>query len=93
MRPGGSCSGGTGASRARRRGIGSVLLRAAEAETRALGRTLLFLDTEAGSAAETLYHGLGYTRVEALVDAASPTAIAANTVAAPQPCVGASMKA
>jgi len=62
-------------SRVRRRGIGSVLLRAAEAETRALGRTLLFLDTEAGSAAEALYQGLGYTRVEAPADAASPTAI------------------
>jgi len=71
-------------SRARRRGIGSVLLRAAEAETRALGRTLLFLDTEAGSAAETLYHGLGYTRVEALVDAASPTAIYYKSLLMPE---------
>ena len=62
-------------SRARRRGIGSVLLRAAEAETRALGRTLLFLDTESGSGAEHLYYGLGYTRVaEVAQPAGGPTA-------------------
>lgn len=71
-------------SRVRRRGIGSVLLRAAEAETRALGRTLLFLDTEAGSAAEALYHGLGYTRVEALADDASPTAIYYKSLLMPE---------
>jgi acetyltransferase len=62
-------------SRARRRGIGSVLLRAAEARTRELGRSLLFLDTEAGSGAEHLYHGLGYTRVDEAADADSATAI------------------
>lgn len=56
-------------SRARRRGIGGVLLRAVEAEAKALGRGLLFLDTEAGSGAEALYHGLGYTCVEAMADA------------------------
>jgi acetyltransferase len=70
-------------SRARRRGIGGVLLRAAEAETRALGRTLLFLDTEAGSAAEALYHGFGYTRVEAPVDDAGPTAIYYKSLSMP----------
>jgi acetyltransferase len=60
-------------SRVRRRGIGSVLLRAAEAEARELRRNLLFLDTEAGSGAEQLYHGLGYTRVGEVPDyAASP---------------------
>jgi acetyltransferase len=48
---------------ARRRGLGGVLLRAAEAEAGALGRMLLFLDAEAGSCAEQLYHGYGYTRV------------------------------
>ena len=57
-------------SRVRRRGIGSVLLRAAEAEARALGRGLLHLDLEAGSAAEQLYHGLGYSRVGELPDQA-----------------------
>jgi acetyltransferase len=71
-------------SRARRRGIGSVLLRAAEAETRALGRTLLFLDTEAGSAAEVLYHGLGYTRVDALAGDAGPTAIYYKSLRMPE---------
>jgi acetyltransferase len=50
-------------TRVRRRGIGGVLLRAAEAEALELGRGLLVLDTEAGSGAEQLYHGLGYTRV------------------------------
>jgi acetyltransferase len=49
-------------SRVRRRGIGSVLLRASEAEALALGRRLLFLDLEAGSGAEQLYQWLGYTR-------------------------------
>ncbi|QJE02708.1 GNAT family N-acetyltransferase [Massilia forsythiae] len=49
--------------RARRRGIGSVLLRAVEAEARALQRGLLCLDTEAGCGAEHLVHDLGYTRV------------------------------
>jgi len=71
-------------SRARRRGIGSVLLRAAEAETRALGRTLLFLDTEPGSAAEVLYHGLGYTRVDALADDDGPTAIYYKSLRMPE---------
>jgi acetyltransferase len=72
-------------SRARRRGIGSVLLRAAEAETRALGRTLLFLDTEAGSGAEHLYHGLGYTRVaEVRANAAGPTAVYYKSLLMPE---------
>lgn len=55
-------------SRVRRRGIGGVLLRAAEAEARTLQRGLLFLDIEAGSGAEQLYHGLGYTRVGEVPD-------------------------
>jgi acetyltransferase len=69
-------------SRVRRRGLGGVLLRAAEAEARELRRGLLFLVTEAGSGAEQLYHGLGYTRVGEIPDYAStpggtphPTAI------------------
>jgi acetyltransferase len=71
-------------SRMRRRGIGSVLLRAAEAETRALGRSLLFLDTEAGSGAEALYHDLGYTRVDAAPDcAAAPTAVYYKSLSMP----------
>jgi len=50
-------------SGARRGGIGTALMAAAEAQALALGRGLLFLDTEAGSAAEALYARLGYTRV------------------------------
>lgn len=48
-------------SRARRQGIGRALMQAAEAEARRRGLTLLTLDTEHGSAAEPLYHALGYT--------------------------------
>jgi hypothetical protein len=36
---------------------------ALEARARALGRTLLTLDTRTGDAAEPLYRGLGYVRV------------------------------
>jgi GNAT superfamily N-acetyltransferase len=48
--------------RARRRGLGTALMRAAEAEARRIGRTLLTLDTETGSAADRLYESLGWTR-------------------------------
>jgi acetyltransferase len=51
-------------SRARRRGIGGVLLRAVEAEARALGRDALRLAAEPGSGAEALIHDLGYERVD-----------------------------
>lgn len=78
-------------SRVRRRGIGSVLLRAAEAEARALGRGLVYLDTEAGSGAEQLYQDLGYTRVGEVPDyactpggALRPTAIYYKTLLAPE---------
>lgn len=53
---------------ARRRGVGSALLQAAEIEALSLRRGLLFLDTEAGSGAEGLYAKAGYTRVGELPD-------------------------
>jgi GNAT superfamily N-acetyltransferase len=47
--------------RARSRGLGEALLAAAEAEARRRGRTLLVLDTIAGSDAERLYRHTGWT--------------------------------
>ena len=47
---------------ARRQGLGAALMRAAEDEARRIGRTLLTLDTEVGSAAERLYERLGWKR-------------------------------
>jgi GNAT superfamily N-acetyltransferase len=49
-------------SRARRQGLGTALLRAAENEAHRIGRTLLTLDTETGSAAERFYTRLGWTK-------------------------------
>lgn len=49
--------------RARCRGLGEALMRAAEDTARACGRTLLVLDTVTGSAAERLYQRLGWVRV------------------------------
>jgi ribosomal protein S18 acetylase RimI-like enzyme len=48
-------------SGSRRQGLARALMQAAEAEARRRGLTLLTLDTEHGSAAEPLYHALGYT--------------------------------
>lgn len=48
---------------ARRRGIGAMLLQAAESAARRAGRTLLVLDTASGSDAERLYARLGWVRV------------------------------
>ncbi|KQQ89248.1 GNAT family N-acetyltransferase [Massilia sp. Leaf139] len=50
-------------SGARRGGVATNLMAAAEIQALALCRGLLFLDTEAGSGAEALYARLGYTRV------------------------------
>jgi acetyltransferase len=50
-------------SGARRGGVATALMEAAEMQALALCRGLLFLDTEAGSHAEALYARLGYTRV------------------------------
>ena len=44
----------------RRRGLASALMTAAEERARADGRWLLVLDTVEGSAAEALYHALGW---------------------------------
>ncbi|MFO1055851.1 MAG: GNAT family N-acetyltransferase [Dongiaceae bacterium] len=47
-------------SRARRRGIARELMLALEAEARALGKTLITLDTRTGDRAERLYASLGF---------------------------------
>ena len=49
--------------RARRRGLGSALMRAAEAMARQCGKTLLVLDAVTGGDAERLYARLGWERV------------------------------
>jgi GNAT superfamily N-acetyltransferase len=48
--------------RARRRGLGETLMRAAEDAARGAGRTLLVLDTVTGGDAERLYTRLGWKR-------------------------------
>jgi GNAT superfamily N-acetyltransferase len=54
--------------RARRRGLGAALMRAAEDMGRESGRTLLVLDTIPGSDAERLYTRLGWIRVGEIPD-------------------------
>ena len=49
--------------RARRRGLGAALMRAAESMALDCGRTLLVLDAVTGDAGERLYTRLGWTRV------------------------------
>lgn len=49
--------------RARRRGLGAALMRAAETLARECGKSLLVLDTVTGSDAERLYARLGWQRV------------------------------
>jgi GNAT superfamily N-acetyltransferase len=49
--------------RARRRGVGAALVRAAETTARECGKTLLVLDTVTGGDAERLYERLGWVRV------------------------------
>lgn len=51
---------------ARRQGLGRALMRAVEPLARAEGRSLLTLDTVAGSPAQTLYDSLGYALVGVL---------------------------
>jgi ribosomal protein S18 acetylase RimI-like enzyme len=47
-------------SRARRRGVARQLMQALEAQARALGKTLITLDTRTGDRAEGLYASLGF---------------------------------
>ena len=47
-------------SSARRQGVGRLLMEAAEAEARKLGRTTLVLDTREGDPSEALYRGMGW---------------------------------
>ncbi|HEX3497956.1 MAG TPA: GNAT family N-acetyltransferase, partial [Stellaceae bacterium] len=54
--------------RARGRGIGAALMRAAEEGALAAGRTLLVLDTATGSDAERLYARLGWSRAGIVPD-------------------------
>lgn len=54
--------------RARRRGLGAALMRAAEQMARDEGRTLLVLDTVTGSDAERLYARMGWVRVGVIPD-------------------------
>jgi GNAT superfamily N-acetyltransferase len=54
--------------RARGRGLGAALLRAAEHGARAAGKTLLVLDAATGSDAERLYARLGWVRVGEVPD-------------------------
>lgn len=53
---------------ARRLGVGARLMKQLEVEARALGRTLLILDTETGSDAEHLYAHMGWTKVGVIPD-------------------------
>jgi GNAT superfamily N-acetyltransferase len=53
--------------RARRRGVGAALLRAAEATARECGKTVLVLDT-ASAEAERLYQRQGWQRVGVIPD-------------------------
>jgi GNAT superfamily N-acetyltransferase len=48
--------------RGRRQGVAEALMAAAEDATRAMGRSLMTLDTVTGSTAERLYTRLGWTR-------------------------------
>ncbi|WP_406176050.1 GNAT family N-acetyltransferase [Streptomyces sp. NBC_00996] len=58
----------------RGQGLGRTLLTTAEAEAVAAGVTLMHLDTETDSPAESLYRSAGWTRLGAIPDyAASPS--------------------
>ncbi|MFO1412855.1 MAG: GNAT family N-acetyltransferase [Burkholderiales bacterium] len=52
----------------RRQGIARTLMAAAEAQAQRAGCDLLLLDTRTGSAAEALYHGLGWRELGRVPD-------------------------
>jgi GNAT superfamily N-acetyltransferase len=54
--------------RGRQRGIGSGLMRTAEAQARASGKSLLVLDTITGGTAERLYQRLGWSLAGTIPD-------------------------
>lgn len=54
--------------RGRNRGAAEALMRALEGEARAMGKTVLVLDTVDGSAADRLYTRLGWTRLGTIPD-------------------------
>jgi ribosomal protein S18 acetylase RimI-like enzyme len=54
--------------RARQRGLGAALMRAAEAAAEESGKTLLVLDCATGCDAERLYERLGWTHVGVIPD-------------------------
>lgn len=56
---------------ARGKGLGRALLTTAEQAAARAGATLLLLDTETGSAAESLYHAAGWTRYGVVPDYAA----------------------
>jgi GNAT superfamily N-acetyltransferase len=75
---------------ARGQGVATRLLATVEADAAGLGRTLLVLDTETGSDAESLYARRGWRRVGSIDDfaltpdgALSGTTIFSKRVAAP----------
>jgi acetyltransferase len=77
-------------SEARRRGLGQQLMNALELSARQHKRGLLYLDTEAGSDAETFYQSLRYTKIGELPNYCqspdgrySPTAIYFKTLGQP----------
>lgn len=58
-------------SRARRNGVGQALMKTLEYAALQQQRGLLYLDTQAGSAAEALYRSLGYRCLGELPDYAA----------------------
>ena len=55
-------------STARRRGLGTMLMRRIEAAALEAGKTLLYLDTETDSAAEILYRRMGWNAAGSIPD-------------------------